>query len=49
MNIFAFMDSVYRVQEEENAKLLLQSGYSGFGISLKDNKYGLYSSFLCSS
>lgn len=36
MNIFAFMDSVHRVQKEENAKLLLQSGYSGFGISLKD-------------
>lgn len=36
MNIFAFMDSVKRIQKESTAKILLQSGYSGFGISLKD-------------
>lgn len=36
MNIFAFMDSVKRIQKENNANLLLQSGYSGFGVSLKD-------------
>lgn len=35
MNIFAFMDSVYRVSKIKNADLLLQSGYSGFGIDLQ--------------
>ena len=36
MNIYAFMDSVKRVSKIKNAQLLLQSGYSGFGIDLKD-------------
>lgn len=36
MNIYAFMDSVNRIQKSKNANLLLQSAYSGFGISLKD-------------
>ena len=36
MNIYAFMNSVKRVLKIENARLLLQSGYSGFGIDLKD-------------
>lgn len=36
MKIHAFMDSVKRVSKIKNATLLLQSGYSGFGISLKD-------------
>lgn len=36
MNIFAFMDSVKRIQKTMSANLLLQSGYSGFGISLKE-------------
>ncbi len=35
MNIFAFMDSVKRTSKIRNATLLLQSGYSGFGIDLK--------------
>lgn len=35
MKIRAFMDSVARVEKISNAKLLLQSGYSGFGIDLK--------------
>lgn len=38
MNIYAFMDSVKRIQKIKNAELLLQSGYSGYGISLKDIK-----------
>lgn len=40
MKIYAFMDSVKRVSKIKNAQLLLQSGYSGFGVSLKelDNK-----------
>lgn len=36
MNIYAFMDSVRRTAKIKNAQLLLQSGYSGFGINLKD-------------
>lgn len=36
MKINAFMDSVKRVSKIKNAHLLLQSGYSGFGIDLKD-------------
>lgn len=36
MKINAFMDSVQRISKIKNANLLLQSGYSGFGISLKD-------------
>ena len=36
MKINAFMDSVKRILKTENAKLLLQSGYSGFGINLKE-------------
>lgn len=35
MNIYAFMDSVARIGKIKNAELLLQSGYSGFGIDLK--------------
>lgn len=35
MNIFAFMDSVKRSSKIKNATLLLQSGYSGFGVDLK--------------
>lgn len=34
MKIRAFMDSVSRVSKIKNAELLLQSGYSGFGIDL---------------
>ena len=36
MKIHAFMDSVKRISKIKNADLLLQSGYSGFGINLKD-------------
>ena len=36
MKINAFMDSVKRITKIKNANLLLQSGYSGFGINLKD-------------
>lgn len=36
MKINAFMDSVKRIGKIKNANLLLQSGYSGFGINLKD-------------
>lgn len=36
MKINAFMDSVKRISKIQNANLLLQSGYSGYGISLKD-------------
>ena len=36
MKINAFMDSVKRIGKIKNATLLLQSGYSGFGINLKD-------------
>lgn len=35
MKINAFMDSVKRITKIKNADLLLQSGYSGFGIDLK--------------
>lgn len=35
MKINAFMDSVQRIQKIKNASLLLQSGYSGFGMDLK--------------
>lgn len=38
MNIFAFFDSVKRIQKINLAKVLLQSGYSGFGVNLKDVK-----------
>lgn len=38
MNIFAFMDSVRRVDKIRNSNLLLQSGYSGFGVDLKKIK-----------
>lgn len=36
MKINAFMDSVKRIAKIKNANLLLQSGYSGFGINLKE-------------
>lgn len=36
MKINAFMDSVKRISKIKNAELILQSGYSGFGINLKD-------------
>lgn len=36
MKINAFMDSVRRISKIKNADLLLQSGYSGFGINLKE-------------
>lgn len=36
MKINAFMDSVKRISKIKNADLLMQSGYSGFGINLKD-------------
>jgi hypothetical protein len=36
MKINAFMDSVKRISKIKNAGLLLQSGYSGYGINLKD-------------
>lgn len=35
MKINAFMDSVKRIKKIKNANLLLQSGYSGFGVNLK--------------
>ena len=35
MKIYAFMDSVARIGKIKNAELLLQGGYSGFGIDLK--------------
>ena len=35
MKINAFMDSVKRISKIKNADLLLQSGYSGFGVNLK--------------
>ena len=34
MNIYCFMDSVKRISKIRNSTLLLQSGYSGFGIDL---------------
>lgn len=36
MKINAFLDSVKRISKIKNAGLLLQSGYSGFGINLKE-------------
>lgn len=36
MKINAFMDSVRRISKIKNAELLLQSGYSGFGVNLKE-------------
>lgn len=36
MKINAFMDSVKRIGKIKNSDLLLQSGYSGFGVSLKE-------------
>ena len=36
MKINAFMDSVKRILKIRNSSLLLQSGYSGFGINLKE-------------
>ncbi len=36
MKINAFLDSVKRISKIRNADLLLQSGYSGFGINLKE-------------
>ena len=36
MKIHTFMDAVKRIQKIRNASLLLQSGYSGFGVNLKD-------------
>lgn len=36
MKINAFLDSVQRVSKIKNAGLLLQSGYSGYGINLKN-------------
>lgn len=36
MKINAFMDSVKRISKIKHADLLLQSGYSGYGINLKD-------------
>lgn len=35
MKIYPFMDAVQRIEKIKNAKLLMQSGYSGFGIDLK--------------
>ena len=35
MKIYPFMDSVTRIGKIKNADLLLQSGYSGFGVDLK--------------
>lgn len=36
LKINVFMDSVMRIGKIKNASLLLQSGYSGFGINLKE-------------
>lgn len=36
LKINAFMDSVKRIEKIKNANLLLQSGYSGFGVNLKE-------------
>ena len=36
MKINAFMDSVKRISKMQTANVLLQSGYSGFGINLKE-------------
>jgi predicted house-cleaning noncanonical NTP pyrophosphatase (MazG superfamily) len=36
MKIYAFMNSVKRISKIRNSQLLLQSGYSGYGINLKN-------------
>lgn len=36
MKISPFIDSVRRISKMKNADLLLQSGYSGFGVNLKE-------------
>ena len=36
MKINAFMDSVKRISKIKNSDLLLQSGYSGYGVNLKE-------------
>lgn len=36
LSIHVFIDSVMRIEKIKNARLLLQSGYSGFGIKLSD-------------
>lgn len=36
MKIYPFMDSILRISKIKNSDLLLTSGYSGFGINLKD-------------
>jgi len=36
MPIYTFMDSVKRIAKISSSKFLIQSGYSGFGINLKD-------------
>ena len=36
MRINAFMDSVKRISKIKDSDLLMQSGYSGFGIDLKN-------------
>ncbi|MCD7996368.1 MAG: hypothetical protein LUH21_03945 [Clostridiales bacterium] len=36
MKINAFLDSVKRINKIKDAGLLLQSGYSGYGVNLKD-------------
>ena len=35
MKIYAFLDSVKRISKIKSAEILLQSGYSGYGIDLK--------------
>lgn len=35
LNVNAFMDAVQKMQKIKNTDLLLQSGYSGFGVDLK--------------
>lgn len=39
MNIYAFMDSVKRIAKIRNSTLLMQSGYSGFGVDLSKIKH----------
>ena len=36
MKINAFMDSIKRISKIKNSDLLLQSGYSGYGVNLKE-------------
>ena len=38
MKIYAFMDSVKRIGKIKESDLILQSGYSGFGIDLSKLK-----------